>query len=85
MTKALKYIDEVRGYAILGVIMIHVLTVIQPTNIYLQLLAYNGKYWVQLFFIASEFTLLLSQERRREVGKKVFLKDGFLELHLYIT
>ena len=80
MTKALKYIDAVRGYAILGVIMIHVLTVVQPKNIYLQLLANKGKYGVQLFFIASAFTLFLSQERRREVGKKSFFIRRFFRI-----
>ena len=80
MTKPLKYIDAVRGYAILGVIMIHVLTVVQPENIYLQLLANKGKYGVQLFFIASAFTLFLSQERRREVEKKNFFIRRFFRI-----
>ena len=80
MTKALKYIDAVRGYAILGVIMIHTLTVAQPTNIYLQILANKGKYGVQLFFIASAFTLFLSQKRRSEVGKKNFFIRRFFRI-----
>ena len=80
MTKALKYIDAVRGYAILGVIMIHTLTVAQPTNIYLQILAYKGKYGVQLFFIASAFTLFLSQKRRSEVGIKNFFVRRFFRI-----
>lgn len=80
MTIALKYIDAVRGYAILGVIMIHTLTVAQPTNIYLQILANKGKYGVQLFFIASAFTLFLSQKRRSEVGIKNFFIRRFFRI-----
>ena len=80
MTKALKYIDAVRGYAILGVIMIHTLTIVQPTNIYLQILANKGKYGVQLFFIASAFTLFLSRHRRSEVGNKNFFMRRFFRI-----
>ena len=80
LNKNLKYIDAVRGYAILGVIMIHTLTIVQPTNMYLQILANKGKYGVQLFFIASAFTLFLSQQRRSEVGKKKFFIRRFFRI-----
>lgn len=80
LNKNLKYIDAVRGYAILGVIMIHTLTIVQPTNMYLQILANKGKYGVQLFFIASAFTLFLSQQRRSEVGIKNFFIRRFFRI-----
>ena len=60
--------------------MIHTLTIVQPTNIYLQILANKGKYGVQLFFIASAFTLFLSRHRRSEVGNKNFFIRRFFRI-----
>ena len=82
--KKLMYINAVRGYAILGVILVHVQKIVQPENIYLKRLADNGKYGVQLFYIASAFTLFLSSAIRKEqTSKKFFLRRFFRIAPIY--
>lgn len=80
MNSPLKYIDAVRGYAILGVIMIHSQGYVQSNNIYLSAFANKGKYGVQLFFIVSAFTLFLSQQRRGKIEKKNFFIRRFFRI-----
>ena len=80
VSKKLKFIDAARGYAILGVIMIHTLKIVQPTNIYLSILANKGKYGVQLFFLASAFTLFLSLDRRTEKNSRNFFIRRFFRI-----
>lgn len=68
--KKYEYIDSLRGIAILMVIMVHTANFFKvKTTAYFPDLLYsilhNGKIGVQLFFILSAFTLMLSAERRR--------------------
>lgn len=66
MSKKLDYIDAIRGLAILGVMIVH--TSQYGTNIYPEPISYllnHGATGVQLFFVASAFTLFLSYESRR--------------------
>ncbi|MDR1583485.1 MAG: acyltransferase [Prevotellaceae bacterium] len=63
----LTYIDTLRGIAILGVIMIHTNQHGQPSDRLLWLIN-NGDMGVQLFFVASAFTLFLSFNNR--LGKE---------------
>jgi len=62
------YIDALRGWAILGVLLVHVWIWIGAENDFLIRLASNGAKGVQLFYLISAFTLLLSIERHRREG-----------------
>ena len=67
----LRYIDALRGIAILAVIVTH--TDQYGTNIYPKLiknLLGYGSMGVQLFYLVSAFTLFLSFNRRKEVEAK---------------
>src|SRR6478609_2922831 len=57
--KRLDYIDALRGVAILAVVITHTAQSFAPAIPY----ARAGQYGVQLFFVASSFTLLLSAQR----------------------
>jgi peptidoglycan/LPS O-acetylase OafA/YrhL len=60
------FIDAVRGWAILGVLTIHASAFGNNDNHpwWLSALVSQGRYGVQLFFLASAFTLFLSAKRR---------------------
>ncbi|MCE9519493.1 MAG: acyltransferase [Verrucomicrobia bacterium] len=58
------YIDSLRGYAILGVILVHSSLQVQPVNPHLHLLMTFGLRGVELFFVVSALTLCLSWEHR---------------------
>jgi peptidoglycan/LPS O-acetylase OafA/YrhL len=60
----LKFIDSIRGIAILMVIMVHISQNVDFHNTILLLLASYGQMGVQLFFIASAYTLCLSSFKR---------------------
>ncbi len=60
------YIDALRGWAILGVLLVHVWIWIGADSDFLTRLSSNGAYGVQLFYLISAFTLLLSIERHRQ-------------------
>ncbi len=60
----LDWIDALRGYAILGVIFVH--SLIEDQTVYLSQFWAVGHKGVELFFIVSAFTLLLSFYRRKE-------------------
>lgn len=64
------YIDALRGFAILGVVLVHSSQWIAPTSALLLRLSSEGARGVQLFFITSALTLLLSKEFRKEQQKK---------------
>jgi peptidoglycan/LPS O-acetylase OafA/YrhL len=63
----LSYIDTLRGIAILGVILIHT-NQYGRTSVSLLSIINNGDMGVQLFFVASAFTLFLSFNNR--LGKE---------------
>jgi peptidoglycan/LPS O-acetylase OafA/YrhL len=59
----LNYIDSLRGIAILMVVLVHTTLNVRVTNQSLNAIGLYGQMGVQLFFIASAFTLCLSLER----------------------
>jgi peptidoglycan/LPS O-acetylase OafA/YrhL len=60
----LEFVDSLRGLAILGVLAIHTQAKLQACSAPLQPYAESGARGVQLFYIVSSFTLLLSLESR---------------------
>jgi peptidoglycan/LPS O-acetylase OafA/YrhL len=60
----LAFIDALRGYAILGVVLVHSSQHIAAASPALQKLMSLGAYGVELFYIASALTLSLSWEYR---------------------
>ncbi len=71
------YIDALRGWAILGVLLVHVWIWMGADNNFLTHLASKGAYGVQLFYLISAFTLLLSIQRHRLAGH-VSWRDYFI-------
>jgi peptidoglycan/LPS O-acetylase OafA/YrhL len=74
--KKLKYIDALRGIAIVGVLLVHCGQA--GTNHYppfLQNIILNGSRGVQLFYMASAFTIFLTYAGRREM--EVYHKTNF--------
>lgn len=86
--KKLDYIDALRGIAILGVIIVH-------TNLYgttklpvvLNKMVFEGARGVQLFYLASAFTLFLSYKNRltkeRNPVRNFFLRRFFRIAPMY--
>jgi exopolysaccharide production protein ExoZ len=62
----LGYIDALRGYAILGVIVVHVAQCVPRLEWPLSLVASQGARGVQLFFVVSGLTLMLSWHARND-------------------
>ncbi|RZJ82295.1 MAG: acyltransferase [Flavobacterium sp.] len=60
----LDWVDALRGYAILGVICVH--TLMDDQQVFLNKFWSTGHKGVELFFLVSAFTLLLSYNRRKE-------------------
>jgi peptidoglycan/LPS O-acetylase OafA/YrhL len=58
--KKYAFIDALRGYAILGVLMVHSAQFVAPRHALLRTLMAGGGRGVQLFYIASALTLCLS-------------------------
>ncbi len=58
------FIDALRGWAILGVILVHVGQKVPHLPGWLSNITNNGQYGVQLFFVISAFTLLASLSSR---------------------
>jgi peptidoglycan/LPS O-acetylase OafA/YrhL len=72
----LKFVDALRGYAILGVVLVHTAQFGKPlASTTLNLLFEKGAMGVQLFFIASAFTLFRSFDSR--VAKEKFAVINF--------
>jgi exopolysaccharide production protein ExoZ len=65
-TKHLDYIDALRGYAILGVIAVHAAIALPDLEWPLALVAEQGARGVQLFFVVSALTLMLSWQQRND-------------------
>jgi peptidoglycan/LPS O-acetylase OafA/YrhL len=60
----LAYIDALRGYAILGVIAVHASIAVRNLEWATRLIAEQGARGVQLFFVVSALTLMLSWRER---------------------
>ena len=63
-TRHLDYIDALRGYAILGVVAVHASIAVPDLEWPLRFLAEQGARGVQLFFVVSALTLMLSWHAR---------------------
>ncbi len=63
--KKYAFIDALRGYAILGVLMVHSAQFVAPRHGLLRTVMAGGGRGVQLFYIASALTLCLSWRFRR--------------------
>ena len=63
-TRHLDYIDALRGYAILAVVAVHASIAVPDLEWPLRLLAEQGARGVQLFFVVSALTLMLSWHER---------------------
>jgi len=59
-----EFIDALRGYAILGVLMVHSAQSVQPSHAFLLFAMARGSLGVQQFYIASALTLCLSWQFR---------------------
>jgi len=89
--KKYEYIDSLRGLAILLVIVVHISTFFtrSTTDFFtepLMRLVINGRYSIQLFFIVSAFTLMMSHERRRgeaRATRNFFIRRFFRIAPLY--
>jgi peptidoglycan/LPS O-acetylase OafA/YrhL len=64
--KKLDYIDAVRGIAVLMVLFVHTLTFSDTLNLnhFFRIIAEQGRMGVQLFYMASAFTLFYSLSQR---------------------
>lgn len=71
------YIDALRGYAILGVFVVHTSQSVGGLNKYIQMLANDGARGVQLFFVASALTLTASWHRRQDGVSAFFVRRLF--------
>jgi peptidoglycan/LPS O-acetylase OafA/YrhL len=60
------YIDALRGFAIMGVVLVHSSQWVSPTSGILSAIASEGARGVQLFYIASALTLFLSMTARKQ-------------------
>jgi peptidoglycan/LPS O-acetylase OafA/YrhL len=60
------FIDALRGYAILGVLMVHSGGFVSASSPFLTNFMALGKSGVQLFYIASALTLCMSWEFRKK-------------------
>ncbi len=71
--KKYDYIDALRGFAILGVVLVHSSQWVNPTSSILLTFATEGAMGVQLFYVASALTLFLSMSQRRQQEDKPLL------------
>ena len=91
-TKKYEYIDSLRGIAILMVILVHIPFVegIVPAKSYfhekVNLFIDNGHLGVNLFFVVSAFTLMLSHQRRQyeeHANRNFFIRRFFRIAPMY--
>lgn len=72
----LEYVNAVRGLAILMVIVLHVSTEVKELPEAFHYMCGKGAYGVQLFFVASAFTLFLSYSNRIK-AEDIYTKHNF--------
>lgn len=65
----LDYMNVARGFAILMVIFVHTAQAIPGLSFYTSVVSQYGQFGVQLFFVASAYTLSLSSEARSNDSK----------------
>jgi peptidoglycan/LPS O-acetylase OafA/YrhL len=66
--KKYEFIDALRGLAVLGVILVHVRSWVAPPDYLVDKVEY-GALGVQLFYVASAFTLFLSMSSRKNTER----------------
>ncbi len=71
------YIDALRGYAILGVIAVHVGQKITDLPIILKEISDSGQTGVQLFFVVSALTLIFSWHSRNDGAARFYIRRLF--------
>ena len=71
------YIDALRGYAVLGVISVHTSQNVPNLQSPLSDLAASGRFGVQLFFVASALTLMLSWHARSDGALPFYIRRLF--------
>jgi len=72
-----EYLSALRGWAILGVITVHVSQAIPDLPYAARLLVDQGARGVQLFFVVSAFTLMLSWHRRNDGAIAFYIRRLF--------
>lgn len=77
MNKKLAFLEALRGYAILGVILTHSTQKLTDLPLWLNNIGIQGARGVQLFFIVSAFTLFYSLSRKYET-ESIDIKDFFI-------
>lgn len=82
-----EFIDALRGIAILLVIATHIAPIAHPNLPILRMVAQNGAYGVQLFYIVSALTLFLSTDQRshneRNPTRNFFIRRVFRIVPLF--
>jgi exopolysaccharide production protein ExoZ len=81
--KRFAYIDAMRGYAVLGVIAVHVVSAAPISDGILKTLLEQGARGVQLFYVTSAFTLTMSWLTRRDGAGPFFVRRFFRIAPMY--
>lgn len=76
-TRHLDFIDALRGYAVLGVIAVHVAPLVPALQYPLTKYAHDGAYGVQLFFVTSALTLCMSWQSRQDGAVPFYIRRFF--------
>jgi peptidoglycan/LPS O-acetylase OafA/YrhL len=76
----LAYIDVLRAIAILMVIFVHTSQTINGLSAQVKAIADYGQIGVQLFFVASAYTLCLSQVKRQQESRSAFFIRRFFRI-----
>ncbi len=85
--KKLDYIDTIRGIAVLLVLLVHTLTFLDGSSLnnIFRLIVEQGRMGVQLFYIASAFTLFYSLANREKETKIIKNKlSNYFNLNFFI-
>ncbi len=84
-TTKLDYINSVRGIAIVMVILLHISQAVKGLPDTFTYMSSKGSYGVQLFFIASAFTLFLSYSRKATSDKQYTVYNFFIRRFFRIS